>query len=117
MARQSTVARLSRSALIALIAFCDTHNCGVILRQHGFEYGYTADELVELLAAVDAKATKVSRLCIRRGWDSSDLLQPAPFTQRPLNVRLWNWRARRYAAEQAAKVDPTQWVTLIEMTA
>jgi hypothetical protein len=68
MARQSTVAKLSRSALIALIAFCDTHNCGVILRIGGVEHGYTATELRALHDEWDSSYTH----CVRKGWDSPE---------------------------------------------
>jgi hypothetical protein len=67
MSRSSTVLRVSATMLRNLIAFCDTHHCGVILRCRGVELGFTADDLADLLPAVLQWTVGVYT---RKGWDS-----------------------------------------------
>jgi len=59
------MAKLSKILLNSLIAFCDTWNCGVILRIAGEEIGYTVDDLVTLKSAWH---TLTVVPCVRKGW-------------------------------------------------
>lgn len=71
MKRQSTVAKLSKTALNALIKFCRTWNCGVILRIEGIEYGFVADQLENLLQTWSQRVSNHRSVpCIRKGWDA-----------------------------------------------
>lgn len=72
MKRQSTVAKLSKTMLSRLIDFCKTWNCGVILRIEGFEYGYTVDQLENLLQAWAQRVSNCRSVpCVRKGWEST----------------------------------------------
>ena len=64
--RQSTVSTVSKILLRQLINFCDTYNCGVILRFQGVEEGYTADDLTTLLSGFSTCETIP---CVRKGWN------------------------------------------------
>lgn len=66
--RQSTTSKLSKLLLRQLINFCDTYNCGVILRFRGVEEGYTSDDLTTLLSGF---ATCEIVPCVRKGWNFS----------------------------------------------
>ena len=83
MKRQSTVAKLSKTMLKQLIEFCQTWDCGVILRFRGIEYSYTVAELETMLldltsyASVDAgfKWTFGVVPTIRKGWQFESVEQ------------------------------------------
>ena len=76
MKRQSTVAKLSKTMLKQLIEFCQTWNCGVILRFRGIEYGYTVEQLQAV--TISKGEWYPENRCfapfvlpmVRKGWDS-----------------------------------------------
>ena len=78
MKRQSTVAKLSKIMLAQLIDFCQTYNCGVILRFRGVEFGYTAQQLQAVTISKgewfpDHRCYAPFVLpMVRKGWNSSE---------------------------------------------
>lgn len=60
--RASTMQKLSKRLVVCMIDFCDRNRCGIIVRDRGFERGYTSTDLEQL--------TDLSGLCVRKGWDT-----------------------------------------------